>query len=51
MLFFSFFFSFFFVVRGGLMGLNRMYTQRYTTVAIIVVLVILIGLILWFKLS
>ncbi|KAF8530702.1 vesicle transport v-snare protein vti1 [Gautieria morchelliformis] len=29
---------------------RRMYTQRYTTVAIIVVLVILIGLILWFKL-
>jgi vesicle transport through interaction with t-SNAREs 1 len=31
-------------------GPNRMYTQRYTTIAIVVVLVILICLILWFKL-
>ncbi|KIJ22256.1 hypothetical protein M422DRAFT_40078, partial [Sphaerobolus stellatus SS14] len=30
---------------------RRMHLQRYTTIAIVVVLVILIGLILWFKLS
>ncbi|KAF8512292.1 vesicle transport v-snare protein vti1 [Hysterangium stoloniferum] len=30
---------------------RRMHMQRYTTIAIITVLVILIGLILWFKLS
>jgi len=31
--------------------IKRMYVQKYTTIAIIVVLVILIGVILWFKLT